>query len=307
MASILWAKRRFPSKKYLTFIVLRHSTIQLLRFHFSLFLLPVYLFAISQLSEIDWLDAVIVFFILHLLVYPSSNGYNSYMDRDETPIGGLSKPLQPTKELFYVTIVMDIVAVGSSLFISIYFAAGILLYILASRAYSYRGIRLKKFPLAGYLIVIVFQGALTFFLSYHGSSVNKTLQIPFWPALASSLLIGGYYPLTQIYQHEEDLEDGVVTISYKLGKKGTFVFCGIVFALATTAMFFTFDERGQLQFFIIFAVCMLPMIVFFIRWMIKTWKDQAQADFKNSLRMNLLASGCTTICFLILIIMKGFE
>jgi len=307
MASILWAKRRFPSKKYLTFIVLRRSTIQLLRFHFSLFLLPVYLFAISQLSEIDWLDAVIVFFILHLLVYPSSNGYNSYMDRDETPIGGLSKPLQPTKELFYVTIVMDIVAVGSSLFISIYFAAGILLYILASRAYSYRGIRLKKFPLAGYLIVIVFQGALTFFLSYHGSSVNKTLQIPFWPALASSLLIGGYYPLTQIYQHEEDLEDGVVTISYKLGKKGTFVFCGIVFALATTAMFFTFDERGQLQFFIIFAVCMLPMILFFIRWMIKTWRDQAQADFKNSLRMNLLASGCTTICFLILIIMKGFE
>jgi 1,4-dihydroxy-2-naphthoate octaprenyltransferase len=229
------------------------------------------------------------------------------MDRDETPIGGLSKPLQPTKELFYLTIVMDIVAVGFSIFISIYFAAGVLLYILASRAYSYRGIRLKKFPFTGYLIVIIFQGALTFFLSYHGSSVNKTLQIPFWPALASSLLIGGYYPLTQIYQHEEDLKDGVVTISYKLGKKGTFVFCGIVFALATAAMFFTFDERGQLQFFFIFAVCMLPMIFFFMQWMIKTWKDQAQADFKNSLRMNLLASGCTTICFLILIIMKGFE
>ena len=285
----------------------RRSTIQLLRFHFSLFLLPVYLFAISQLEKIDWLDAVTVFFILHVLVYPSSNGYNSYMDRDETPIGGLSKPLQPTKQLFYVTIVMDIVAVGLSLIISIYFAAGVLLYIVASRAYSYRGIRLKKYPLTGYLIVIIFQGALTFLLSYHGSSVDKTLAIPFWPAVASSLLIGGYYPLTQIYQHEEDLKDGVVTISYKLGKKGTFVFCGIVFALATAAMFFTFEERGQLQFFFIFAVCMLPMIFFFMQWMIKTWKDQTKADFKNSLRMNLLASGCTTICFLILIIMKGFE
>jgi len=279
----------------------------LLRFHFSLFLLPVYLFAISQLEKIDWLDAVIVFFILHVLVYPSSNGYNSYMDRDETPIGGLSKPLQPTKQLFYVTIVMDTIAVGLSLIISIYFAAGVLLYILASRAYSYRGIRLKKYPLTGYLIVIIFQGALTFLLSYHGSSVDKTLAIPFWPAVASSLLIGGYYPLTQIYQHEEDLKDGVVTISYKLGKKGTFVFCGIVFALATAAMFFTFDERGQLQLFFIFAVCMFPMIFFFMQWMVRTWKDQTKADFKNSLRMNLLASGCTTICFLILIIMKGFE
>jgi 1,4-dihydroxy-2-naphthoate octaprenyltransferase len=294
-------------KKDLTFIVLRRSTIQLLRFHFSLFLLPVYLFALSLLNQIDWVDAVVVFFILHVLVYPSSNGYNSYMDRDETPIGGLSKPLQPTKQLFYTTIVMDIIAVGFSLFISIYFAIGVLLYILASRAYSYRGIRLKKFPLTGYLIVIIFQGALTFFLSYHGCSVDKTLQIPFWPALASSLLIGGYYPLTQIYQHEDDLKDGVVTISYKLGKKGTFVFCGIVFALATAAMFFTFDERGQLQLFFIFAVCMFPMIFFFMQWMVKTWKDQTKADFKNSLRMNLLASGCTTICFLILIIMKGFE
>ena len=287
--------------------MLRRSTIQLLRFHFSLFLLPVYLFAISQLEKIDWLDAVIVFFILHVLVYPSSNGYNSYMDRDETPIGGLSKPLQPTKQLFYLTIVMDTIAVGLSLVISIYFAVGVLLYIVASRAYSYRGIRLKKYPLTGYLIVIIFQGALTFFLSYHGSSVDKTLAIPFWPAVASSLLIGGYYPLTQIYQHEEDLKDGVVTISYKLGKKGTFVFCGIVFALATAAMFFTFDERGQLQLFFIFAVCMFPMIFFFMQWMVRTWKDQTKADFKNSLRMNLLASGCTTICFLILIIMKGFE
>jgi 1,4-dihydroxy-2-naphthoate octaprenyltransferase len=287
--------------------VLHRSTIQLLRFHFSLFLLPVYLFALSQLDKIDRVDAVIVFFILHVLVYPASNGYNSYMDRDETPIGGLSKPLRPTKQLFYVTIIMDIIAIGFSLALSIYFAAGVLLYILASRAYSYRGIRLKRFPLTGYVIVIIFQGAVTFFLSYHGSSVDKTLDIPFWPALASSLLIGGYYPLTQIYQHEEDLKDGVVTISYKLGKKGTFVFCGIVFALATAAMFFTFDERGQLQFFFIFAVCMLPMILFFMRWMTKTWKDQSKADFKNSLRMNLLASGCTTICFLILIIMKGFE
>jgi len=215
--------------------------------------------------------------------------------------------LRPTKQLFYVSIIMDIIAVGFSLVISVYFAAGVLLYILASRAYSYRGIRLKKFPLTGYIIVIIFQGAVTFFLSYHGSSVDKTLEIPFWPALASSLLIGGYYPLTQIYQHEEDLKDGVVTISYKLGKKGTFVFCGIVFALATAAMFFTFDERGQLQFFFIFTVCMLPMIFFFMRWMAVTWKDQAKADFKNSLRMNLLASCCTTICFLILIIMKGFE
>ena len=126
--------------------MLRRSTIQLLRFHFSIFLLPVYLFAVSQVPQINWIDALIVFLILHVLVYPSSNGYNSYMDRDTSPIGGLQKPMQPTRQLFHISIAMDVIAVALSFFISIYFAAGVLLYILASRAYSYRGIRLKKIP-----------------------------------------------------------------------------------------------------------------------------------------------------------------
>lgn len=229
------------------------------------------------------------------------------MDRDESPIGGVLKPLQPTKQLFYVTVAMDIVAVFFSFIIGFYFACGILLYILASRAYSFRGIRLKKFPVIGYLVVILFQGALTFLLSYYGCSNDKNMPVSGWPIAAATFLIGGYYPLTQIYQHEEDLKDGVQTISYKLGKKGTFIFCGIVFALATAAMFFTFEERKQLKFFFIFLTCMLPMVLFFLQWMIKVWKDESKADFKNSFWMNILASSCTTVCFLILIILKGFE
>jgi len=287
--------------------VLHRSTIQLLRLHFSLFLLPVFLFALSQLGDINWRNVIIVFIVLHLLVYPASNGYNSYMDRDHSPIGGLSNPLQPTRQLFFVTLAMDIIAVALGLIISVYFSAGILLYILASRAYSFRGIRLKRFPVMGYLVVIIFQGALTFFLSYHGCSSDKSLDVPLWPMIASTLLIGGYYPLTQVYQHDADLKDGVKTISYQLGKKGTFVFCGIVFALATMAMFFTFEEQKQLKLFFIFAICMLPMVMFFIRWTRNVWEDGRKADFKNSLRMNLLASCCTTICFLIFIIIKGFE
>src|SRR6478609_4904064 len=103
----MWTIGQRPTSNFLTSIMLQRSTIQLLRFHFSFFLLPVFLFALSQSPTINWRNAILVFVILHLLVYPSSNGYNSYMDRDETPIGGLASPLQPTKQLFYVSIVMD--------------------------------------------------------------------------------------------------------------------------------------------------------------------------------------------------------
>ena len=98
--------------------MIKRSTIQLLRFHFSFFLMPVYWFALTQLVNINWANAALIFFILHVLVYPSSNGYNSYMDRDTSPIGGLENPLQPTKHLFFVTVAMDVTAVALSLFIS---------------------------------------------------------------------------------------------------------------------------------------------------------------------------------------------
>lgn len=226
------------------------------------------------------------------------------MDRDATPIGGLENPLQPTKQLFFVTIIIDAIAITASLCISIYFAIGVLLYILASRAYSYRGIRLKKYPVIGYLVVVLFQGALTFFISYHGCSADRTLMVPLMPMIAASCLIGGYYPLTQIYQHEEDCKDGVTTISYMLGKKGTFIFCGIIFALATLCMYLTFEKQRKIFSFWIFIACMAPMILFFNRWMLKVWKDPGKADFRNSFRMNILASFCTMICFIILIIIK---
>jgi 1,4-dihydroxy-2-naphthoate octaprenyltransferase len=285
--------------------MLQKSSILLLRFPFSFFLLPVYLFALSRLKEVNWLNAFLIFFILHLLVYPSSNGYNSYMDRDATPIGGLKNPPPPAEQLFWITVIMDVAAVTISLAISIYFSAGVLLYVLASRAYSYRGIRLKKYPVTGYLTVIVFQGMLTFFLSYHGGSTDLTLSVPVIPMFNAACLIGGYYPLTQVYQHEEDKKDGVQTISMVLGIKGTFIFSGCLFALATTLMFFTF--RYQTAGFIIFSGCMLPVLLFFINWMIKVWRHKKNADFRNSLLMNVLASVCTAICFITLIILKQFE
>lgn len=269
--------------------------------------MPVYFFALSQLNNISWNDAALIFIILHLLVYPASNGYNSYMDRDASPIGGLKNPLQPTRQLFVVTVSMDTIAVGLSFFISWIFAIGIFCYILASRAYSYRKIRLKKFPIIGYLTVIIFQGAVTFFLVYHGAGSNHTLQVPVIAMAAASLLIGGFYPLTQIYQHEEDLKDGVETISYKLGYTGTFIFTGIVYALAFCMLGLQFFLNVEMNSFIILETIMLPVIVYFFIWFKKVLKNNEEANFKNTMRMNVLASVCSNIGFITILIIHLFE
>lgn len=287
--------------------MLQASTIQLLRFHFSFFLLPVYLFALGQVPQIDTGDALLIFFILHFLVYPSSNGYNSYMDRDKTPIGGLSKPMQPTNELFRTSIIMDLAAIALSFFVSYWFAICIVLYIAASRAYSFRGIRLKKYPVVGYLTVVVFQGSVTFFMVYHGSHIEKTLAVPPAGIIAAGLLIGGFYPLTQVYQHEADRKDGVETISSMLGYRGTFIFTAIVYTMAMSVLAWLFFNSGEQNKFVVLATLMIPILVYFFVWAGKVWKDVHKADFHHTMRMNLLASICTNIAFITLLSWRWFE
>jgi 1,4-dihydroxy-2-naphthoate polyprenyltransferase len=287
--------------------MIQKSTFQLLRFHFSFFLMPVYLFALTQTADINWTNALLAFVVLHLLVYPASNGYNSYMDRDETPIGGVQHPLQPTRQLFYITILMDITALAAAGFISLYFAFGLLLYILASRAYSYRGIRLKKYPILGFLTVVVFQGACTFWLVYHGSSPTLPIHFPISGMLTASLLIGGVYPLTQIYQHQADKADGVHTLSYLLGYKGTFIFSAVMYGLAMLLLGYTFISAMRVVQLTVLVLFFLPIFIYFLWWASKVWKDDGAADFKHTMRMNGLASIFTNLGFLTVLILQHLE
>ena len=287
--------------------MLSASTIKLLRLPFSIFLSPLYFFALSQVPDIHWTKAILVFIILHFLVYPASNGYNSYMDRDTGSIGGIEKPPPPSRQLYITTIVMDSLAILLGFVVSPVFGLLMPLYIGASKAYSYRGIRLKKYPVIGYLTVIIFQGAFTFWLVYFGSNRGDSIWAPWQGLVICALLIGGFYPLTQIYQHRQDLEDGVETISYKLGYHGTFIFCAIVYLLAWLfmAQFFIHEQEGGKL--LLISIFFLPVIVYFIRWYMAVKKNNSAANFKNTMKMNWLAALCTNSAFIILVIWKSFE
>lgn len=287
--------------------MLSDSTIRLLRIPFSFFLSPIYFFALAQLPDIQPWKAALVFVILHFLIYPASNGYNSYMDRDTGSIGGIEHPPLPSRQLFWTTIILDTVGILLSFLISPLFAFVMLLYIGASKAYSYRGTRLKRFPITGYLVVIIFQGAVTFWLVYYGSNANETLFVPWQGMVICALLIGGFYPLTQIYQHKQDLDDGVVTISYKLGYVGTFVFCAALYLLAWTFMAQFFIKQREGNKLLMVSIFFIPIIVYFTRWCLRVRKNSQAANFKNTMLMNWLAATCTNMAFIILLIWRWLE
>jgi 1,4-dihydroxy-2-naphthoate octaprenyltransferase len=287
--------------------MLQRSTIQLLRFPFSYFLMPVYWFALSFVPNVYWPRAVLIFFIIHVLLYPSSNGYNSYMDRDTDSIGGLANPMQPTRQLFIATVVMDVLAVALSFIVSPLFAALLIFYIVCSRLYSYRNIRLKKYPVLGYLTVILNQGGVILFMVYYGSSVQWSTNVPWQGWLAACFLIGGFYPITQVYQHKADAKDGVKTISMLLGKRGTFIFCACMYTAAFSLLFVYYTVVALVSSFIVLQVFFIPVIIYFIQWFLQVWKDGAKADFRHTMRMNWLAATCTNLAFITLLILKHWQ
>ena len=287
------------------------NTILLLRFPFSVYLLPVYLFAISQVNSLNLHSTISVLLILHLLIYPSSNGYNSYMDQDTDSIGGLEKPPAPTKTLLFITNIMDMVGVFLSIWL-VNLTFGLLVggYIIASRSYSSKNIRLKKYPITSFLVVFIFQGAYSFLMVSVGAA-SMTITDFFhstliYPAIISSLMIGGGYPLTQIYQHKADAENGDKTLSMILNYKGTFIFSLILFTLAIVGLLLYLLSKGEPNQFILFQICTVPLILWFFIWMRKVWKKVDSANFKNTMIMNNISAICLNGYYSALLFMNHY-
>jgi 1,4-dihydroxy-2-naphthoate octaprenyltransferase len=199
---------------------------------------------------------------------------------------------------------MDGIALLLSFLISIPTLAGVAIYILFSRLYSYRGIRLKKFPLIGYLTVILNQGGLIFYLVYQAAVTQQHTTLPWAGILTAILLIGGFYPITQVYQHQADKKDGVTTISILLGIRGTFLFCMGLYALAFGCMFFYITSFTSIISFISIQLFFLPVLLYFFYWMNLVWKDATQASFKHTMKMNWIASVCTNAAFIYILIQQ---
>ena len=295
-----------PTNEKITFRNLfDRDTILHLRIPFSFYLLPVFCFGISQAAFINLSDTIIVFIALHLFIYPASNIYNSYMDKDTGSIGGLEHPPPVTKKLYYASIVFDVAGLALCAITgwqNVLVMAG---YIAFSKAYSWTGIRMKKRTYVGWLSVMFFQGGYTYMLANMAAQAHVN---PDWftpknlecMAIAS-LLIGGSYPLTQIYQHEEDSSRGDYTISYRLGIIGTFIFTSVLFIAGALVALHYFIAYYQLSQFFIFAICLAPVIGYFSYWFLKTIKNRAFADYAHAMFMNKISSVCMVICFTIIL------
>ncbi|GAB3929923.1 UbiA family prenyltransferase [Larkinella terrae] len=280
-----------------------------LRVAFSFFLLPVFLFALSQsaalrLGALDWGRVLVIGTVIHLLLYPASNAYNSYFDKDEGSIGILETPPPVDKTLFYVAWTLDILALVAGVWIGWPFVVYLLIYGLISKAYSHPAIRLKKYPVISWLVIGLFQGGFTYLMTLQAIDQLPVRELtharPLVAALLCTLNLLAIYPITQVYQHEEDGRRGDLTMSRLLGIRGTFVNTVIWFALSLGGFYWYFE--GDAVFWLL-PLCFLPGVVYFLFWAFRVFRDPRQANFRSAMRMTLLAGTGLNIFFVLLLIL----
>jgi 1,4-dihydroxy-2-naphthoate octaprenyltransferase len=277
------------------------STFLHLRFFFSVFLLPVFFFALSQVPEINWNNAILTFIIWHLLVYPASNGYNSFFDKDEGSIALIEKPPPVDKSLYYFSLTLDLIALILTIFVGWALFFAVLIYGTFSKMYSHPSIRLKKYPFISFFIVFLFQGAFVYWSTYasvsgmnslYGWNLNFTIA-----GLICSCLIGATYPLTQVYQHEEDSKRGDKTLSLILGIRGSFYFSALLFLLSGILIFAYWYRLDLLTNFWLFLIISGPVFILFVSWFVEVYKNPDDANFKKMSRMTLLSGLLMLIYF----------
>lgn len=279
------------------------NAIRLMRIPFSFFLMPVFWLSLVVLPAEAWEAgrAVLVFLILHLFLFPASNGYNSLADADTGPVGGLEKPPPVSAELGWLVLMFDLLALLSGFLLNLSFGFCVAVYWLASRAYSSPRIRLKRYPWISWCVVWFFQGAWTVLMIWTGvTGSDSVLDGPgmlLWPLLAS-VFMAGSYPLTQIYQHGSDRLRGDLTLSRVLGIRGTFWFA-IVFSQSGAALLaIILLLSGGWAVLLLLLVCSLPGFIFLGWWMKKSFRDPAQASFRHAMRYNLLSAAGLSAGFL---------
>ncbi len=182
-----------------------------LRLHFQVLLAPIFLWGFLLAGGEATTRFIWAFVALHLFLYGGTTAFNSYYDQDQGPVGGLEHPPPVTQALLPFSLIMQGIGLLLAMFVNLPFLIIYLFTFLVATAYSHPMTRLKRHPWISLLVVAIGQGGVICTAGWLTArpDLRGLTSLAWWGVLASILTIGGIYPVTQIYQIEEDLAQGI--------------------------------------------------------------------------------------------------
>lgn len=228
---------------------------------------------------------------------------NSAYDNDEGDVGYLNAPPKPPKHLVWFS--LGLMAAGQVLALRLPagFAVAYAICFAMSLAYSVPPLRLKAVGGADWIINMIGFGTLTPYAGWAATGRPVTTAGIF--ALAAFCpLFAALYPLTQLYQWEEDAARGDRTLVILLGRQRSLAIA-IAATLIAFALFFAglgyTDFRWWGQGFFL-GIALLAWLWILLPW----WKNAESRTAKQDQRGFYLALGAWAVTDLAVVAAFGF-
>lgn len=268
-----------------------------LRLHYQLvFLSPLFAWGFALGGGDFSVRAGWAFLAFHVFLYGGITAYNSYYDRDEGPVGGLREPPPVTEPLLSFSLAVQLVGLGLSALVGRELVLLYGLVMLLSVAYSHPRFRWKARPLLSLLVVGLGQGGIGFGAGWLCGTTPALPLVGSAEGLlglaAAVLLTMGFYPLSQLYQIEEDRQRGDLTFAVVYGAKTSFRFalaCLVLGGLCIVLV--AFERFGALDAALALGAQLLLWGVV-LRWH-RQFRGDVMATFVTLHRLQLAVSAGT--------------
>lgn len=203
-----------------------------LRLHYQVFILSGGYLMGGYLSDgLNGLPFALQFLNVHLLLFGGATAYNSFWDKDNGPVGGLKHPPPMKNWMRFASLLLQMIGFlwalsAGVLYAFVYFISMLLFWLYSSPTFRWKGSPLKSLAAIG--ISTGTNSLLLGFLAAGNSSVGLHIVIA---AAGVGCIILSFYPLSQIYQIDEDKKRGDLTFARKYGRSGIKKFFSIAFSL----------------------------------------------------------------------------
>ncbi len=205
----------------------------------TLLLSGTYGISILFVQEPDFNLFIQYILLWHLGLYGGATAFNSYWDKDEGPIGGLKNPppMRPWMRWasFFLMLVpapflmCDIVSDTLPL-------ASMVVYLLSFFlfwAYSSPIVRRKGHPYLSVLVIFLSTGTNGFFMGYFSSNGMSISLLSLIAACGVASILVSLYPISQLFQLEEDQHRGDHTLALQIGVKGVRAYYLVTYSFGT--------------------------------------------------------------------------
>jgi 4-hydroxybenzoate polyprenyltransferase len=278
-----------------------------LRLPFQFVFAPIFLWGWLLSGGHGTVQVALAFIALHVFLYGGTTAFNSYFDRDEGPVSGLEQPPPVPSALLPFSLAWKGLGWLLAALVNLPFALAYTGYLVLSIAYSHPRVRLKARPIVSLLVISLGQGALVF-LGAWGAARGEVASLVSPTGLAgmavAALLVLSFYPLTQIYQIDEDRSRGDRTLAVAWGPAACFavaIVCQLVGGLAMVALLYA---RYGLADALVVGAGLLAQVLILLRWTARFAPGRIVWNYRRVLLLNVAAGGGLGLYFVARLLLR---